>query len=203
MRRDCRQPCGERSFSAPPSGSFAQRGIQGSVDGVVGRHDRDQRGRALSPFPLERALYLAALDHSADVLLQRWRRIADEAVSPMAALVELGRWDYLELERDARHIMLRFRFCTERDPEIRERAQAHFRAILSLIDELYGRARDAGEIAADTDTGAHARVFVAIGTLLDVTQVIGLRELLTLESLASMLSLAMPRAPSSVSGGGS
>lgn len=147
-------------------------------------------------FPSKRVLYLAALDHSADVLMQHWRRIVEEAPSPMAALVELGRWYYLELQRDARHLMLRFRACTERDPEFRERAQAHFRAILELVERLYGEARDAGEIAADTDTGAHARLFVAIGTLLDVTQMIGLRELLALDSLAAVLALAMPRMPS-------
>jgi AcrR family transcriptional regulator len=146
-------------------------------------------------FPTKRALYLAAIDRSAEVLLDRWRAIAAAAATPHEALVEIGRWYYAALQEDSRHLRLRFRSYSEAaDPAVRARVQAHFRAVFDFVDRLYEAARTRGEIAGDTDTRAHVWLFMAIGTLLDATQITGLRQDLSLETLPSVFRLAAPRA---------
>jgi AcrR family transcriptional regulator len=145
-------------------------------------------------FPTKRALYLAAIARSADELIGRWQAIAERATSPLAALIEIGRWYYAELQQDSRHLRLRFRSCTETaDPDVRARVQEHLRAVFEFVHRLYEAARARGEIAPDADTRAHAWHFVAIGTLLDVTQITGLRQDLPLEALPAVFMLGAPR----------
>lgn len=145
-------------------------------------------------FPTKRALYLAAIDRSAETLIQRWREIAAEAPSPRVALVEIGRWYFGALQEDSRHLRLRFRSCSETgDAEVLARVQAHFRTVYDFVHGLYEHARARGEIAAATDTRAHTWLFVAIGTLIDVTQLAGLRQDLSLDVLPSVFLLAQPQ----------
>jgi AcrR family transcriptional regulator len=147
-------------------------------------------------FPTKRALYLAAIDRSAEVLMDHWRAIAAAAASPLAALVEIGRWYYTALQEDSRHLRLRFRSYAETaDPDVRVRVQAHFRTVLEFVERLHQAAKARGEIADDTDTRAHVWLFMAIGTLLDATQIIGLRQDLSLDTLSSVFRLAAPGPP--------
>jgi len=144
-------------------------------------------------FPTKRALYLAALDRTAEVVMERWRAIATAAPSPLVALFEVGRWYYGALQEDSRYLRLRFRSLAESgDPDVRSRVQAHFRAGFDFVHDLYASARAAGEVAAETDARAHAWMFMAVGALLDTTQVIGLRDDLALDVLSSVFRLATP-----------
>ena len=109
------------------------------------------------------------------------------------ALVEIGRWYYAALQEDSRHLRLRFRsFAESGDPDVRARVQAHFRAGFDFVHQLYESARAAGDVAAESDARAHAWMFMAIGALLDTTQVIGLRHDLALDVLPSVFRLATP-----------
>jgi len=145
-------------------------------------------------FPTKRALYLATIDRSADTILGHWQRIAARAPSALDALVEMGRWYFDELQSDSRHLRLRFRSCTEvGDPEILEHVRRHFRAVFELVHRLFESARAEGAIAQDTDTRAHAWLFTAVGTLLDVTQIIGIREDLPLAGMPAIMTLIAPK----------
>jgi AcrR family transcriptional regulator len=145
-------------------------------------------------FPTKRALYLATIDRSAEMVIGHWRQIAEHSGSALDALVEMGRWYFAELQNDSRHLRLRFRSSTEgSDPEIVARVRQHFRTVFDLVHGLFERARAAGEIAADTDTRAHAWLFTAIGTLLDVTQILGVRDDLPLEAMPAVMALIAPK----------
>jgi AcrR family transcriptional regulator len=145
-------------------------------------------------FPTKRALYLAAIDRSAETLMDRWRAIAAAAPSPRVALAEIGRWYFGALQDDSRHLRLRFRSCSEtRDAEVLACVQAHFRTVYDFVHGLYETARARGEIAAATDVRAHTWLFVAIGTLIDVTQLVDLRQDLSLDVLPSVFMLAQPK----------
>jgi AcrR family transcriptional regulator len=145
-------------------------------------------------FPTKRALYLAAIDRSAETLIDRWRAIAAAAPSPRVALVEIGRWYFGALQEDSRHLRLRFRSCSEtRDAAVLACVQAHFRTVYDFVHGLYEAARTRGEIAAGTDVRAHTWLFVAIGALIDVTQLADLRQDLSLDVLPSVFMLAQPK----------
>lgn len=145
-------------------------------------------------FPTKRELYLAALDRSADALMQPLRTIAERARSPLLALLEIGQWHFSEIEADSRHLRLRFRSSTETgDPDVAQRVRTHFVAVFELLHGLYEAARAAGEIATETDTRAHTWLLMAIGMLLDTTQLIGLRAALPLQDIPQLMLLATPR----------
>lgn len=146
-------------------------------------------------FRSKRDLYLAAIDRSAEILRGHWEAIAARAATPLEALAEMGRWYFAELQSDSRHLRLRFRSCSETaDPEVARRVREQFRIVFELVHRLYESARTSGAIASDTDTRAHTWLFMAIGALLDVTQIIGLRDALPLEAMPALMTLAAPRA---------
>jgi TetR/AcrR family transcriptional regulator len=145
-------------------------------------------------FPTKRALYLAAVDRSAEITMGHWREIATRSPSPLAALLQMGQWYFAELQRDSQHLRLRFRSYSEaNDPEVGTRVREHVRTAFDFVLELYERARVAGEIAPETDVRAHTWLFVAIGALLDVTQILGMRADLPLEAMPAIMTLAAPR----------
>lgn len=145
-------------------------------------------------FPTKRDLYLAALDRSAEVTMSQWREIAATAASPLAALLAMGQWYFAELQRDSQHLRLRFRSYSEvADPELAARARAHLDAAFGFVRDLYEQARAGGEIAADTDVQSHTWMFMAIGLLLDVTQLLGMRDALPLSAMPAIMQLTAPR----------
>ena len=109
-------------------------------------------------------------------------------------MLAVGQWYFAELQRDPRHLLLRFRSYGEAaDPEVGDRVRARFRDVFAFVQALHDAARDRGEIAADTDTRAQTWLFMAIGTLLDATQILGLRDDLRLEDMPALMMVAAPQ----------
>ena len=145
-------------------------------------------------FPTKRTLYVAAIDRSAETLIAPLREIAVGSTSPLSALLAIGQWYFNELQADSRHLRLRFRSSTETsDTEVAEHVRRHFLTVFEVVHGLYEAARTQGEIDPATDTRAYTWLFFAIGTLLDTTQIIGLRSALPLEDIPAIMLLATPK----------
>lgn len=173
--------------------AFAEHGFRGASTAGIAARLGVSEPTLFRHFPSKRALYLAAIDRSADQMIARWRAIAAGCATPLEALLEVGRWYFAELQRDSRHLVLRFRSYGEAtDPAVGERVRARFREVFAFVEELHERARGEGYIAADTDIRARTWLFMAIGTLLDSTQILGLRSDLRLEDMPGLMMLAMP-----------
>ena len=173
---------------------FARSGYRAAGTAVIAARLGVSEPTLFRHFPTKRALYLAAIDRSAEVLIGRWRELAAAAPTPLAALFAVGEWYFGELARDSRHLLLRFRSYGETaDVEVAERVRRHFVTVFELVLDLFTRARDAGQIAA-ADPRAHAWLFMAIGGLLDTTQILGLRDMLRLDEMPAIMQLAMPPA---------
>lgn len=178
---------------------FAGTGYRDASTAVIAARLGVSEPTLFRHFPTKRALYLAAIDRSADVLVGRWREIAAAAPTALAALFAVGEWYFQELARDSRHLLLRFRSYGETaDVEVATRVRRHFITVFELVLDLFTRARDAGQITA-ADPRAHAWLFMAIGGLLDTTQILGLRDTLRLDEMPAIMHLAMPPAPASPS----
>lgn len=178
---------------------FAHSGYRDAGTAVIAARLGVSEPTLFRHFPTKRALYLAAIDRSAEILIGRWRELAAAAPTAMAALFAVGEWYFGELARDSRHLLLRFRSYGETaDDEVAERVRRHFGTVFELVLDLFTRARDAGEIAA-ADPRAHAWLFMAIGGLLDTTQILGLRDMLRLDEMPAIMQLAMPPATASPS----
>ena len=144
-------------------------------------------------FPTKRALYLATLDRSAEVYFGQWRAIAEAAPTPLDALLGMGQWYFEQLTGEPRHLLLRFRSFAHADDEaIAGRVRHHFMEAFRFVEGLYEGARARGQIAAETDVRVHTWLFMAIGALLDATQIMGLRHELRLEDMPSIMAVAWP-----------
>jgi AcrR family transcriptional regulator len=173
--------------------AFAESGFRGASTAGIAARLGVSEPTLFRHFESKRALYLAAIDRSADRLIEQWRALSAGCATPLEALLEIGRWYAAELQRDSRHLLLRLRSYGEAaDPEVVERIRARFREVFAFVQELHERARREGLIAADTDTHARTWLFMAIGTLLDVTQVLGLRSDLRIEDMPGLMLLALP-----------
>jgi len=175
---------------------FARAGFRDAATATIAARLNVSEPTLFRHFPSKRTLYLAAIDRSAETLLGHWREIAARATSPLAALADVGRWYFEELQRDSRHLLLRFRSYGETaDAEVAARVRRHFLAVFDFVRELYEAARAAGEIADATDVRAHAWLFMAVGALLDATQILGLRDALPLADLPAIMQHVTPAPP--------
>jgi len=173
--------------------AFAESGFRGASTAGIAARLGVSEPTLFRHFSSKQALYLAAIDRSGDRLIEQWRTISAGCATPLEALLEIGRWYAAELQRDSRHLLLRFRSYAEAgDAEAAERVRARFREVFAFVEDLQERARREGLVAADTDTRARAWLFMAIGTLLDVTQVAGLSSDLRLEDMPALMQLALP-----------
>jgi TetR/AcrR family transcriptional regulator len=173
---------------------FARAGFRDASTAAIAGELRVSEATVFRHFKTKRAMYIAALDRSTAVLMEHWRDIATRIPSPLGALFAIGGWYAVALQEDSRHLRLRFRSCTEtHDREVADRVRENFRIVFRFVLRLFEAARRSGEIEADTDVRAHAWLFTAVGTLLDVTQIIGARRDLPLAALPGIVALTAPR----------
>lgn len=178
---------------------FARSGYRDAGTAVIAARLGVSEPTLFRHFPSKRALYLAAIDRSGEILMGRWRELAAAAPTALGALFAVGEWYFGELQRDSRHLLLRFRSYGETaDVDVADCVRRHFVTVFELVLDLFTRARDAGEIAG-SDPRAHAWLFMAIGGLLDTTQILGLRDMLRLDEMPAIMQLAMPLPPASPS----
>ncbi len=143
-------------------------------------------------FDSKRDLYLAMLDRNAKRLLAGWRRLAEESPSAMGGITAIGIQYYTQLKEDPSQFLLRARSLLETGDEmVADHARKVFWETFEFIEGIYRRARDAGEIAADTDVRAQAWLFMSMGGLLDQFLLMGL-DPPELDELARMMALVGP-----------
>jgi len=175
---------------------FARNGLRDASTAVLAARLGVSEPTLYRHFPTKRALYIAALDHSAEFLLGHWRALAEAAPTPLDALREVGRWYFDQLAQEPGHLLLRFRsFSHAEDEAIAARVRGHFMEGFRFVHQLYEAARARGQIAATADTRAHAWIYMAVGELLDATQILGLRDELRLEDIPAIMRLVQPRPP--------
>jgi AcrR family transcriptional regulator len=197
-KRACRLPAAERRDQILDAAIrlFARTGFRDASTATLAAELGVSEPTLYRHFPSKRALYLAALDHSAGFLLGKWRELAKAAPTPLDALREIGRWYFEQLAREPGHLQLRFRSFTQvDDEEIAAHARARFVSGFHFVHGLYEAARKQGQIAAATDTATHTWIYMAVGALIDTTQILGLRDMLQVEDLAAIMRLVRPLLP--------
>ncbi len=146
-------------------------------------------------FDSKRELYLAMLERNAERLLSSWRKLADDSPDPMAALVAIGRDYARQLETNTSPFLLRARSLLETgDVGVEEHARKQFWATFDFVRGIYERARESGQIAADSDSRSLAWMYMAVGGLLDQFLLMGL-EPPAQEEMARMMAVVLPQRP--------
>lgn len=170
--------------------AFAQRGYAGASTQAIAASIGVGEPTLYRYFPSKRELFLAAFDRCSTELLERWRALAAESASPLAAIARIGNWYAEQLRARPDDLLLRYRSLSHTDDaEISARVRSNYRETLAFLEDLYARARAAGEIDAALDPRAQAWLFVALGAVLDQAQLLGLEDELPPEVLSPMVAL--------------
>lgn len=156
---------------------FAERGFAGTGTADIAAAAGIGEPTIYRYFANKQELYLAALRLSGDQLMEEWQRIAAENEDPLNALLVLGQWYHQTLRAQPEILKLRFRSITEaHDPEVSHRARAIYRELMRFIESLFEDARAQGRLGPDTDTKTMMWLFMAVGSLLDMTHLLGLQD---------------------------
>jgi AcrR family transcriptional regulator len=169
---------------------FAQRGYAGASTQAIAASIGVGEPTIYRYFPSKRDLFLAAFDRCSTELLDRWRALAAESPSPLAAIARIGDWYVQQLRARPDDLRLRYRSLGHTDDaEISARVRSNYRETLAFVEDLYARARERGEIDASLDPRAQAWLFVALGAVLDQAQLLELGDELPPEVLAPIVAL--------------
>jgi len=155
---------------------FGQDGYAGASIADIAREVGISAPALYRHYSSKKALYLAALAHSADRMFDAWERAARDAPNALSAFAQLGML-YQQMMRDEPHLLqIRFRAlnATE-DPEIRALVlSSHMRAE-RLASGLAARAAQEGLLPAGLTQAMLVAAFMAWGAMTDVTHHLGLR----------------------------
>lgn len=129
-------------------------------------------------FANKRDLYLAAIRRSSDEIQEAWTAIAEDAPDALTALQRIGIWYYQRLQSRPELLLLRTRSMSEsQDEGVAEEVREQYRAVMQFVEQLFRRAQRDGQIAADADVTTMTWLFMAVGSLLEQSQILGLTEL--------------------------
>ncbi len=177
QRRARRLPAEERrkAILEAAVGVFAERGFAATGTADIAAVAGIGEPTIYRYFANKRELYLSALRQSGDEVMENWRRIAAENEDPLNALLLLGQWYHQTLRERPEILKLRFRSITdEHDPDVAARARSIYRELMQFIEGLFEDAREQGRLSADTDTRTMMWLFMAVGSLLDMTRLLGI-----------------------------
>jgi AcrR family transcriptional regulator len=129
-------------------------------------------------FANKRDLYMAAVQRGSDEIIEHWTRIADEAPDGLAALQQIGVWYYQRMHTHPELLMLRSRSISEpTEGDVADVVRDAYRDVQQFVYGQFERARDEGMLAEDADIKTMTWLFMAVGSLLDQSQLLGLDEL--------------------------
>lgn len=129
-------------------------------------------------FSNKRDLYMAAIRRSSDEILEAWTSIAEESPDALTALQRIGIWYYQRLQSRPELLLLRTRSISEtQDEGIASEVREQYRAVMQFVDGLFMQAQRDGQIAKDADVTTMTWLFMAVGSLLEQSQILGLDEL--------------------------
>lgn len=129
-------------------------------------------------FSNKRDLYVAAVRRSSDEILEAWSAIADESPDALTALQRIGVWYYQRLQSRPELLLLRNRSISEsQDESIANAVRDQYRAVMQFVETLFRRAHADGQLAAEADVTTMTWLFMAVGSLLEQSQILGLDEL--------------------------
>ncbi len=144
-------------------------------------------------FENKRQLYLECVEQASREILDHWRGIAAQSPTPVDALLALGMWYFEDLQRDTSHLMLRARAEVETDdPEVKAKLRSLLLETFDFIHGLYEDAQKKGLVGKDVDLASRTWLFIGLGSLIDRTELLTVRDRLDLDELAKVIASLAP-----------
>jgi AcrR family transcriptional regulator len=166
---------------------FARLGYAGTGTADIAREAGVGEPTIYRYFTNKRELYIEAIREGAREVREHWEQIRRDAPDPLGALQEIGLWYYEQMQRRPELLVLRSRsFSEPPDAEPRTLVRDEYRSIVRFVEALFEEARAVGQLPADADTRTMTWLFMAVGALLDVSQMLDLSEDLRPEDLVKI-----------------
>ena len=128
-------------------------------------------------FDGKKALYDEAVQRCRMEITENWQRIIDTSENAREALDGIGTWYFQEIKANSDLLVLRFRALIDSaDSDAAEAVRETYLRNKRLVKDLYERAKAEGDLRADADTDALAWLFMAVGSIIDVTHLLGLED---------------------------
>jgi AcrR family transcriptional regulator len=156
---------------------FARQGYAGTGTADIAREALIGEPTIYRYFANKRELYLEAIREGAREIREHWVQISDQSPDPLSALQQVGVWYYGQMQRRPELLLLRSRSITEApDSEALNIVREEFRSVVRFVQGLFDDAKARGLLASGADTRTMTWLFMAVGALLDVAQVLDLGE---------------------------
>lgn len=149
----------EQPYRAAGTAEIARRA--GIAEPTIYRH-----------FPSKRALYLAAVQRTCDMVEEAWRGLIDRSSNAAEALAAIGGWYVRSVQANNVPVRLRMRAIAEADSEdISAILRTGYRRLHALVRDQIARGQREGLFSIDVDPGDAAWVFIGMGKILDLASI--------------------------------
>lgn len=129
-------------------------------------------------FNNKREVYMEAVERASADILDEWERIASDSPDALSALQRIGVWYFQRLRTQPDLLLLRSRsIAGPPDDEIVTIVRDAYRRVLQFVRALFARAQHDGQIRHADDVSTYVWLYMAVGSLLDQAQLLGLDEL--------------------------
>jgi AcrR family transcriptional regulator len=156
---------------------FARLGYAGTGTADIAREAGIGEPTIYRYFANKRELYLASIHDGAREIREHWEEIRRDAPDPMTAIQQIGVWYYGQMQRRPELLLLRSRSFTESpDDGAQTIVRDEYRSIVAFVQSLFDESRERGLLSQDADTRTLTWLFMAVGALLDVAQVLDLSD---------------------------
>lgn len=173
--------------------AFAQKGYRETGTADIANEIGISEPTLYRYFDSKRELYLEAIELGSGEILARWHELAKDSATPVDALLKLGVWYFEDLQRDASTLMLRARAEIETDdPEVNSKLREHFLETYGFVYALYAEAQKHGIVSNDVDLNARTWLFLSLGSIIDRTELLGLRDRLGVTEIAAIVASLAP-----------
>ncbi|BDG60693.1 TetR/AcrR family transcriptional regulator [Caldinitratiruptor microaerophilus] len=154
---------------------FASHSYSGATTTDVARAARVAQATIYKHFPTKRDLFLAVLDRTTDLVLERWQQAMEGAPTPLDRLVALVRTYAMMAATDHLAFRVRVRAVAESgDPVIATHARASYLRIVEFLRDVIEEARAAGQTPPDLDPARAAWYLLSVGQGFNLNHYVGL-----------------------------
>lgn len=153
---------------------FAASSYADATTGDVARAAGVSQATIFKHFATKRELFVAVLERTTALVLDRWQAVADEEPTPLDGLMAIARTYAMMASTDHVTFRVRIRAVAESgDPVIAEHARASYMAIVGFLQALVQQAKDAGQLPDHIDPTVTAWHFLSVGQGFNLNHFVG------------------------------
>jgi AcrR family transcriptional regulator len=154
---------------------FARTSYRGAGTAEIAREAGIAEPTIYRYFDSKRALYLAALERSGELVVDTFRGIAERTAAAEEAIAAMGEWYAHNVITDPEHLRLRQRaFAETDDDDVRAILRRTYEDVRDIAAAVIRRGQEQGVFTRDVAPEAGAWMFIAVGQVLDLARLIGM-----------------------------